>query len=238
MRAFFNKYFASKGFVVFDIQYGVYNSEEIADEMGGFGSVLDILAPFVTPPYNQSYTIPQQLYNIGNFTKVLELNQTKYHADLNKVFIVGRSAGGYLAAMVSLGYKNPFYSGVFAATMNISGGIWFYPATQVINSTFFNVLLQGSLPLEEQYQWYSPFFLIQNSTITPPIMIVHGTKDRLADYKNNDVVFNQYAQILNKTCFLIDIPGAGHAFDLLFQSYGGKISTYYIEPFIGLELGG
>jgi acetyl esterase/lipase len=236
--AFFNKYFASKGYVVFDIQYGVYDVEALASEMGGFGGVLAMVASLVTPSYNLNYTIPQQLNNIGNFTKVLELNQTKYHADLDKVFIVGRSAGGYLAAMVSLGYQNPFFTGVFASSMNIRGGIWFYPATQVINATFFDVLLQGSLPLEEMYQWYSPFFLIQNSTIVPPIMIVHGTKDRLADYATNGVEFQQYAHSLDKTCILIEIPGAGHAFDLLFQSYGGQISTYYIERFMGLELGG
>jgi hypothetical protein len=69
-------------------------------------------------------------------------------------------------------------------------------------------------------------------------MIVHGDKDGLATYQTQGKAFYDYATGLGKKCLLITIPWAGHAFDFVLQSYGGQISTYYIERFITLEIGG
>ena len=234
----FNKYFASQGYVVFDIQYGVYGISALADEMGGFGDAFSMIRDLITPPYNQSYTIQQQLENIGYFTKVLEQNNTKYGADLNHTFIVGRSAGGHMASMVTYGYKNPLFAGNFSTSMNITAGIWFYPPTNLtkLESTFFDLLLQGTLPLPRQYDKFSASFLIDNSTVTPPVMIVSGEKDMMVNYPSQVVEYYQYARGLGKKCLLITIPWAGHAFDINFQTYGGQMSTYYIERFMALEL--
>ncbi|NVM53443.1 MAG: alpha/beta hydrolase [Candidatus Helarchaeota archaeon] len=234
----FNKYFASKGYVVFDIQYGVYDISALGGEMGGFGEAFSLIRDLITPAYNESYTIEQQVENIGYFTKMLELNSTKYHADLNNTFVVGRSAGAHMASVVTLGYKNPLFTGNFSATMNITGGIWFYPPTNLskIGASFTDTLLAGSLPLAEQYDKFSASFLIDNSTVVPPIMIVHGTKDKMVDYPTQGVEFYEYAKGLGKKCVLITIPWAGHGFDINFQTFGGQISTYYIERFMALEL--
>lgn len=234
----FNKYFASKGYVVFDLQYGVYDVTKVP-EMGDFGKAFAMISSLITPKYNSSYTIQQQLENIGYFTKVLEVNRTKYHADLNKTFIVGRSAGGHMASIVTLGYKNPLFAGNFSSIMNITAGIWFYPPTNLTKSKspFFDKLLVGSLPLDLQYNKFSASFLVKNSTVVPPIMIVQGDKDGVVDYPAN-LEFQEYAKSLNKTCIFVTIPWGGHAFDINFQTYGGQISTYYIERFMALELGG
>jgi len=234
----FNKYFASKGYCVFDLQYGVYDVTKIP-EMGDFGKAFALITSLITPKYNSSYTIQQQLENIGYFTKVLEANRTKYHADLSKVFIVGRSAGGHLASIVTLGYKNPLFAGNFSSVMNILGGIWFYPPTNLSKSKspFFDKLLQGSLPLDQQYNKFSASFLVKNSTIVPPMMILQGEKDGVVNYPAN-LEFQKYAKGLGKTCIFITIPWGGHAFDINFQTYGGQISTYYIERFMALVLGG
>lgn len=231
----FHKYFASKGYVVFDLQYGLFDISEIGNDMSVFGSFLGAVS-FINPPYNKSYTIPEMVENIGNFTKVLELNSTKYHADLNRTFIVGRSAGGHLASIVTLGYKNPLFAGNFSTTMNISGGIWYYPITdpRIHRSAFYNKLLGGSDDL--LYNMFSAAFLIGNSSVVPPIMILHGDKDGFVDYFVNALNFYILAQRLNKACILVTIPFGGHAFDINFQTYGGQMSTYYMERFMALEL--
>ncbi|MDD1778248.1 MAG: alpha/beta hydrolase [Candidatus Helarchaeota archaeon] len=232
----FNKYFASKGYVVFDLQYGVYNASDLT-EMGEFSQVFSMISSLITPNYNLSYGIQQQLENIAYFTKVLEANRTKYHADLNRTFIAGRSAGGHMASIVTLGYKNPLFAGNFSSLMNITAGIWFYPPTNLTKTPFFDKLLVGSAPLDFQYKKFSAAFLIKNSTVVPPIMMVMGDKDGVVGYQAN-VEFQAYAKSLNKTCIFVTIPWGGHAFDLDFQTYGGQMSTYYIERFMALELGG
>lgn len=234
----FSKYLASRGYVVFDIQYGVYNVTDLP-EMGDFAVAFGQISKLITPNYNRSYTIQQQLENIAYFTKVLGWNASKYHADISKVFVAGRSAGGHMASIVTLGYRNPLFAGNFSPLINITAGIWIYPPTNLTKSrsTFFDKLLTGSLPLDLQYKKFSASFLIKNSTITPPILMLMGDKDGVVGYQT-DVEFQAYAKTLNKTCIFVTIPWAGHAFDLVFQSYGGQMSTYYIERFMALELGG
>jgi acetyl esterase/lipase len=234
----FNRYFASQRYVVFDLNYGLFDASTLSGEAAATFGTFTALSG-LSPNYNGSYTLQQQIENIGEFTKMLDLNSTKYSAVLDNVFVAGRSAGGHMASLVTLGYRNPLFAGNFSTNMTVKGGIWIYPPTNFSRSTapFFDPLMQGSLPIEEQYQKLSAAFLIANSTITPPIMIVHGSKDGLADYSQS-VSFYKYATGLGKRCLLITIPWAGHAFDFIFQSYGGQISTYYIERFMALELGG
>jgi acetyl esterase/lipase len=233
----FNKYFASQGYVVFDLQYGLFDIVKTQDEMGDLGTFFGSMGELIMPPYNQSYPIQQQLENIGYFTKILELNSSKYQADLDNVFIVGRSAGAHMASIVTLGHKNPLFAGNFSTTMNITGGIWFYPPTNLnkIMGTFMDTLLQGSLPLDMQRNKFSATYLINNSTIIPPILIVHGEKDKMVDYHNQVLEFYQLANELEHRCLMVIIPWGGHAFDINFQTYGGQMSTFYIERFMALE---
>jgi acetyl esterase/lipase len=238
----FNRYFASKGYAVFDLNYGLFDPETLSGEaaaaFGAFTSLGSLGG--LSPEYNGSYTLQQQIENIGEFTKVLEFNSSKYSVDMNNVFVVGRSAGGHMASLVTLGHQNPLYAGNFSVSMVVKGGIWIYPPTNFTRdeSGFFDALMEGSLTIEDQYSKLSASYLIANSTITPPIMIVHGDKDGLANYQTQGKAFYEYAKGLGKKCLFIAIPWAGHAFDFLLQSYGGQISTYYIERFIALELGG
>lgn len=236
----FNRYFAAQGYTVFDLNYGLFDVETLSGEAAAAFGTFSALGGGISPDYNGSYTLQQQIENIGEFTKILELNSSKYLADLDNVFVVGRSAGGHMASLVTLGYQNPLYAGNFSSSMVIKGGMWIYPPTNFSRdeSGFFDALMEGSLPIEEQYKKLSAAFLITNSTVTPPIMLVHGSKDGLADYHTQGRSFYQYATGLGKKCLLITIPWAGHAFDFLFQSYGGQMSTYYMERFIALELGG
>lgn len=235
----FNRYFASQGYAVFDLNYGLFDVSTLSGEAAAAFGTFSSLGGGLNPNYNGSYTLQQQIENIGEFTKMMDFNSTKYSADLDNVFVVGRSAGGHMASLVTLGYQNPLYAGNFSTNMTVKGGIWIYPPTNFSRSesSFFDAMMQGSLPIEEQYNKMSAAYLITNSTITPPIMIVHGSKDGLVDY-NEGLSFYQYATGLGKKCLFITIPWAGHAFDFLFQSYGGQISTYYIERFVALELGG
>ena len=238
----FNRYFAAQGYTVFDLNYGLFDVETLSGEAAGAFGAFSALGALggLGVDYNDSYTIQQQIENIGEFTKMLELNSSKYFADLNNTFVAGRSAGGHMASLVTLGHKNPLYAGNFSSSMVVKGGIWIYPPTNFTRdeSGFFDALMEGSLPIEEQYNKLSAAYLITNSTVTHPIMIVHGDKDGLANYQTQGLAFYQYASGLGKKCLMITIPWAGHAFDFLFQSYGGQMSTYYMERFMALELGG
>ena len=236
----FNEYFASHGYAVFDIQYGLFDVTTLPEQQAAVFRTFAAIGSGFSPNYNGSYTIQQQIENVGYFTKMLELNSSAYAADMDNVFVVGRSAGGHLASLVTLGYRNPLYAGNFSAGMTVRGGIWFYPVTDLTSTGTGNLgtMLGGTLSPEEESKKLSASFLIGNSTVTPPIMLLHGNKDGLADYSRQGLAFFERAKSLGKACLLVTIPWAGHAFDLIFQSYGGQMSTYYIERFMALELAG
>ncbi len=235
----FNHYFASKGYAVFDIQYGLLDVTTLPEDASGVFSLFASLGSSFFA-YNGSYNIEDQIENVGYFTKMLELNSSKYRADMDNVFVVGRSAGGNLASLVTLGYKNPLFAGNFSTNMTIRGGIWIYPVTNItrVDGDYFDPFVEGNLPIAEQYKKLSASYLISNSTVVPPIMIVHGSKDGLANYESQGVSFYRLANSLGHRCILITIPWAGHAFDYNFYGFGGQISTYYIERFMALELQG
>ncbi len=234
----FNHYFASKGYVIFDIQYGLFDPSSLPEGQQADFSTFANLDFGLSPNYNRSYTIQDQIENVGYFTKALELNSSKYKADIDHIFVAGRSAGGQLASLVTLGYKNPLYAGTFSTAMKVDGGLWFYPVTNMSRGTsgFFDVLVEGDLPIEEQYQKLFAANLVSNSTDVPPIMILHGSKDGLADYQTQGLNFYNYAVSLGRKCILVTIPLGGHAFDYDFTGFGGQISTYYAERFMALEL--
>ncbi|MHC1591255.1 MAG: alpha/beta hydrolase fold domain-containing protein [Candidatus Helarchaeales archaeon] len=260
----FSKYMASKGYVVFDVNYGLYDLNLIGQELGlsGFLQSFWGLYGTIMPIYNKSYTIEEQVENLGRFTKFLDVNNATYNADLDRVFVTGRSAGGHLTYMVGLGIKHPLFAGNFSSNVTIKGIFPIYgptdmrlmksgvergtlggllpPFSSVAANAIFNHLMNGSLPLDQMYEKLSPAYLITTlpASDIPPIMIIHGEKDNLCPYFEQSYLFRQIALQHGAKCIMITIPGHGHGFDIFnYQTLGGQMSTYYIERFLALEGG-
>lgn len=263
------KYLASKGFVVFDLQYGVYDILKAAEEVG-FPSellsspllvMLQNALDFITPNYQKSYSIEEQVENVGNFTYFLAKYNATYAADLSKVFLIGLSAGAHISSVIATGLKNPLFAGNFSSNITLKGAILYCPVTDMskLRSAVFSgrvlalpppfntiiadgidVVLNGSLPLTDMYDKLSASFLVKNSSVgdIPPIILFHGDKDNLASYIDNAWSFKQAADTAGVgKCILVTIPGAGHAFDMVFQNYAGQMTLYYLERFLALEVG-
>ncbi len=112
-----NKYFAAQGYIVFDIQYGLYEREKSN--------------PF-TPDYVRGdFTKEDIIRHIGNFTYFLSLHASDYGANLDSVFVSGGSAGGHLTCATALGIDSGLYTDIFSSMLNIRGLIPFYPANRM-----------------------------------------------------------------------------------------------------------
>lgn len=261
----FNKYFASKGYVVFDIQYGLYDLETIVEKVVNNTRVINFVKRLLgsSTKYNRSYTIQQQVENIGNFTHFISKNASvaAYNINLNRIFVTGRSAGGHLALVTATGYKNSLFAGNFSSNITIKGVFSFYgpsdmkklklalaqgrlaglpsPLSDQIASAVFDSLLEGSSPLEDQFDKLSAAFLIRNTSLgdVPPLLILHGDKDNLCPYIEQSWQFHQSASNQGIRSILVTIPFFGHTHDIVFQSYGAQMSVYYIERFLALEGG-
>jgi len=114
-----NKYFASQGYIVFDIQYGLSNSGKSN--------------PF-TPEYVKGNFIKHDMIrHIGNFTYYLSQNANLFDANLDSVFVSGGSSGGHLACAAGLGASSSAYGNIISPNITVKGIIPFYPANNIYN---------------------------------------------------------------------------------------------------------
>lgn len=203
-----NKYFASRGYVVFDIQYGLNG---LVDWLGLVKGEETRLGDF---------TIDDMIRHIGIFTKYLAEHADEYNGNLSSVFISGGSAGGQLSLASGLGLVSGRYNQLFDSRLKIKGLIPFYPANG----------LSGELGIRGRKEFVDPSYLVAEDS--PPCLMFQGSHDGLVDIKIAQTFRAAYQEKGNKRCALITMPFGGHASDFYFSGYYNQIFLYYMERFI------
>ncbi len=209
----FNKYFAAQGYVVFDIQYGLYDSG--TERYGGA----------LSPPEHVKgdFDIDDMIEHIGIFTKYLVNNSEKYEANLNSVFISGGSAGGHLTCVTALAIASGNYKDIFPSdNLTIKGYIPYYPGNRL-------PILMG---LDGKDEFIEPAKLVEKNS--PPSLIFQGTNDGLVNPKIVQDFKDAYDKNDNEKCAVIWVPFAGHASDIYFGGYYNMVFLYYMERFMYL----
>ncbi|MGV9198888.1 MAG: alpha/beta hydrolase, partial [Promethearchaeia archaeon] len=155
-----SRYFAAQGYVVFDIQYGLY--EDFWDQFPEWAE--DALGP---PENTQGdFDIDDMAEQIGIFTKYLVNNSDDYNANLNSVFITGDSAGGQLTCLTALAIASGGYNDIFPSdNLTIKGYVPFYPANR-------KPKLYG---LDGREEFIDPAKMVKKDS--PPCLIFMGTSD-------------------------------------------------------------
>jgi acetyl esterase/lipase len=206
-----NKYFASQGYIVFDIQYGLSNSTSTP-------------AILPTPEYVLgNFSVDDMARHIGNFTQYLESNADLYGANLSSVFISGGSAGGHLTCLTALAIASGNYTDIFGTQLKIKGYVPYYPA----NGHSDQLGVPGSP------EFVSPDDYLINET-SPPCLIFQGTQDGLVHPSISQHLKDNYEAANNPYCALILLPLSGHAGDLYFTGYYNQVFLYYMERFLYL----
>jgi acetyl esterase/lipase len=211
-----NKYLAAQGYIVFDIQYGLFDS----------GSTSFI----PTPDYVKgNFTLHDMVYQIGNFTKLLETTYADtYNANLNSVFLMGGSAGGQLTGIIGLGYNDPYFSGNFSNALNIKGIVPIYPPD--FAPSFLLPGNSSSNPLA--FEKFTPSNLADASD--PPALIFQGLRDDLVSLDNAERIKSS----LNSEgvdCIVLTFSFAAHAGDLIVGNSYSQVWLYYLERFLYIE---
>ncbi len=241
-----NRYLASQGYAVFDIIYGLGKSDlaEVSEAIG-----IDNLLGRGSVNYNNSYTIPQMVKNIGTFTHYLAAHAQEYKVNLSQVFVLGRSAGAHLAGCVVLGFDGSPYSSVFNHSLIIRGGILYYPpcnmTTMLFNSLAIAAPYRGLVDIQAMFNnlmednatnyWtYSPRSHVKANS--PPLLIFHGSNDKLVPIGESRDLKSALEAVGNTDCILIEMPFMGHAFDIIPGNPYSQITYYYLERFLALTL--
>jgi acetyl esterase/lipase len=212
----FNHYLASRGWVIFAINYR--------------------LAP--------AYHYPAAQQDVTCALRYIAQNATKYHADLTRLAVMGRSAGGTLALNAAYAASAWLNSSTPQPLPKIQAVVAYYPPTNLVewynqrdSNWGFRLVANylGGSPEEqpEAYASASPLSYTKNKL--PRTLLVQAGNDQ-AGLRRHGVFLAEKLQSRANPVLLLNLPWAGHAFDIAQAGISNQIALYYTERFLAFSI--
>jgi acetyl esterase/lipase len=205
----FNRYMAAQGYVVWAIDYR----------------------------HAPVYHFPAQLEDVRSALAYIKQHAVENETDLDRVAIVGRSAGSQLAMLAA--YQDPTFPirAVidYYGPVNLTDGYENVPTPDPIESRLTLRKFLGGTPktLPALYRQASPINAVKPSL--PASLLIYGGKDRIVEAKYGRYLAQQLRSQGNRAVF-IEIPWADHAFDTVFSGISNQLALYYTERFLAWAL--
>lgn len=206
-----NKYFAAQGYIVYDIQYFIYDMPLLG------------LDP-VTPKYRKgNFSMYEIVESLGFFTQFIAANKETYgNPNLDSVFVSGGSAGGHLTCALALGISSGKYVDILGNDLTIKGIIPYYPANG--QAKWFG--------LSGDEEIFNPEILVDSNS--PPCLIYQGSHDILNWFSVAQGIKDRYDTQGTGNCAILWFPMGGHASDYYYNGYYNQCFLYYLERFMYL----
>ncbi len=209
-----NKYFASQGYTIFDVQYGLTDRIRLTPLQPYLGQAPGRVGPF---------TLDDMVRHLGLFTRYLAGHAAEYRLDLDSVFISGGSAGGQLATAAALAISGGAHEDLFSDKLMIKGYLPLYPANQT-----------GFLPeIGEAAEWIDVGLLVKENS--PPCLLYQGRNDGQVSFETARLFQDIYRRAGNEQCAVLQFNWAGHASDFYFPGIFNQIWLYHMERFMALH---
>jgi acetyl esterase/lipase len=207
--ATFNRYIAAQGYVVWAIDYR----------------------------HAPAYHFPTQLEDVRSALTFIKKYAGEYETNLDRVALIGRSAGAQLATLAA--YQEPPFPirAVidYYGPVNLTAGYEDVPTPDPIESRATLRAFLGGTPqtVPELYRQASPINAVKPAL--PPSLLIYGSKDRIIESKYGKYLAQQLRSQGNRAVF-IEIPWADHAFDAVFSGLSNQLALYYTERFLAWAL--
>ena len=205
----FNRYMAAQGYVVWAIDYR----------------------------HAPTYHFPTQLEDVRSALTFIKAHAKENDTDLDRVAIIGRSAGSQLAMLAA--YQDPPFPiravVDYYGPVNLTAGYERVPTPDPIESRATLRAFLGGTPQDvpELYRQASPITAVKPAL--PPSLLIYGGKDHIVESKYGKHLAAQLRSSGNQAVF-IEIPWADHAFDAVFSGLSNQLALYYTERFLAWAL--
>ncbi len=204
----FNQYLAACGYVIWAIDYR----------------------------HAPKYHFPAQSDDVKLALDYIKAHAIDYETDLDRVAIIGRSAGAQLAMLAAYNSVMPLRAVVdYYGPVNLIAGYNSPPVPDPIDSRATLGDFLGGTPQElpQLYRSASPLFAVKPGL--PPTLLIYGSKDRIVESKYGKYLADTLISKGNRAIF-IEIPWADHAFDAVFSGTSNQLALYYTERFLAWAL--
>lgn len=182
------------------------------------------------------YRFPTQLKDIKTALWYIRNNQGQLNLDLERVALIGRSAGAHLATLVTLDSPIPIKALVnYYGPIDLLRGYQELPVPDPINVRKILKDFLGGTPedLPDLYLEASPMTYVKAQF--PPSLFVHPRRDHLVKVEFS----REFVEGLRSRGNLSvwgEIPWAEHGFDYLWRGMGSQLALYYVERFLAWSL--
>ncbi len=208
----FSRYLASRGYVVVSIDYR----------------------------HAPQHHFPAQLIDVRTALDYVRQQATNWEIDLDRLALIGRSAGGHLATLAAYQPDAPPIKAVvsYYGPVDLTAGYADPPVPDPINSRLVLRDFLGGTPTDfpERYQQASPYQLVdKRPSELPPTLLIYGGQDHLVEARFGQKMAKKL-QSTNTPTVYIEIPWANHAFDAIFNGPSNQLALYYTERFLAHSL--
>ena len=209
------------------------NNEQFSRYMAAQGYAVVTIDYRHTPEYK----FPAQLLDVNTALNYIRENSDDLGIDLERVALMGRSAGAHLAMLV--GYQDsiiPIRAVInYYGPVNLTQGYYDPPVPNPINTHDVLESFLGGNPEEfpQLYQQASPITYVQGNL--PPSMLVYAGRDHLVQAKFGKQLAEKLKEEGNIAVWL-EIPWAEHVFDAVFNGVSNQLALYYVERFLAWTL--
>ena len=205
----FSQYMAAQGYSVISIEYR--------------------LAP--------QHQFPAQLEDVRTSIAYIREHADELEVDVNRMALMGRSAGAQLAMLAAYEPDAPPLRAVvnYYGPVNLTTGYQDPPNPDPIGSRGLLRDFLGGTPadLPDLYKQASPWNYVNHAV--PPSLLIYGRRDHVVQSKFGRKLYKQLQVTGNQAVFL-EIPWAEHAFDAIFQGVSSQVALYYTERFLAWAL--
>lgn len=205
----FNRYMAARGYTVVAIDYR----------------------------HAPQFQFPAQLVDVQTALTFIRQHAADYEIDVDRMALMGRSAGGHLAMLAAYPPDAMPVRAVvnYYSPVDLTAGYNAPPNPDPINSRAVLRAFLGGTPAElpNVYQLASPI-----SYVTRPLpitLLIYGGRDHLVQSKYGRALYERLRAVESPASF-IEIPWAEHAFDAVFNGVSNQLALYYTERFLAWAL--
>ena len=210
-----NAWLASKGYVVFDIDYRL------------------------SPPPSWRDAPADVRCAVG----WVKENAARYGVDPERVALMGRSAGGHLALLTAYTQGSAPTPGCDARNLQDTGvaaAVAFYPPTDLARLSSLGYLggmdrfiggTQDAIP--ERYRLLSPVLRVDPRA--PPTFLAHGGDDQIVPPGQSELLADRLREA-GVPHRLVELPWANHTFDFLWGGWGSQITRSTLQEFLEVHL--
>jgi acetyl esterase/lipase len=204
----FARYLASRGYVVFAIDYR----------------------------HAPTWTWPAQIEDVRTALAWIRLHAGDYDANASRLALVGRSAGAHLAMLAAYDSRAPIAAIVsYYGPVDLTEGYRNPPVPDPLDVRAIEEAFIGGTPERwpDRYRAASPITYVSGRL--PPTLLIYGSRDHVVLSRFGATLAARLRDA-GATSVFLEIPWAEHAFDAIPNGTSGQLSLYYTERFLAWAL--